>query len=88
MTTECTLHEAGLNVRINLVIGEKEARALDALRAYGEKAFLDAIAKHISLDLANKHRQGLVSLLQAPLDLILDRTTKAREAFKGLEKSS
>ena len=74
-----------LDVSINLIISEKEARALDALVGYGDDAFIKVFYEKLGQAYMLKHEDGLREFLTSVRQLmpnILKQIDDVREISK------
>jgi hypothetical protein len=79
-----------LDMEIVLRVNEAEARALEALGAYGEDAFVDAFYSRLGTSCMKPHEDALRSVLKAFKAILpgeLARFEKARAVFYGKPES-
>lgn len=74
-----------IELTVRMVLGEEEARALDALSGYGVDAFVKHFYEHLGEHYMKPHEAGLRSFLESCRGIsgILKRTDDARSVFTG-----
>lgn len=88
MSAECRMTKAEVKLEVTLVLGEEEARALNAMTQYGAEAFLRCLSQGLSQAMVHSHGTGFRSFYDAVLSIgpMLDRARAARDAFKNVSK--
>lgn len=74
-----------MGFEVYLRLSESEARALDALTAYGYKEFIKVFYEHLGKNYMQPHERGLQSLFEsvkAEIPKHLSRIDKARKVFQ------
>lgn len=75
-----------IELKINLLLTEVEARALKALTVFGTKAFIKVYTEQLSKYELKDHIPGIESLFETikqELPQHLNKIDKAREALRG-----
>lgn len=79
-----------VDLQITFTINEAEARALEALTCYGDKAFLETFYEKMGRSYLQPHERGLLSFfaaVRASLDGPLRRVDDAREVYAGRKRA-
>ena len=74
-----------INVDVQFVIDEVEARALDAMAEYGDDAFVEVFYEKLGKAYMQKHEQGLrrfLNSIRSQMPGVLGRIDSARKAFQ------
>lgn len=82
--------KADIDLQITFTIGEKEARALDALVGYGDEAFLNVFFEKLGKHYMEPHKAGLISFFAAVRVSVLGplrRVDEAREVYSGRKRA-
>lgn len=78
-----------IGVSVTLKLDEAQARALDAIVGYGDKAFLEVFYKHLGKAYLEPHERGLIALfdnIRHSVPNALWQVDGAREVLAGHEK--
>ena len=73
-----------ISFKINLVMSESEARALEAIADYGVDAFIEAFEERLPPSYMKHHKDGLTELFKSIANEIpkhLSKVDKARKVF-------
>lgn len=74
-----------VNIEVQFVIDETEARALDAMAGYGDDAFVKVFYEHLGKAYMKDHEEGLrcfLNSIRAQMPGVLSRIDAAHNAFK------
>lgn len=81
---------ADVDLQIAFTVNEREARALEALVGYGDKAFLETFYKYMGQSYLQPHEKGLISFfatVRASVSGPLQRVNEARDVFAGRKRA-